>query len=80
METLVIFIYLVIIISAFSIPVWYFTSGWERRHWNGGICPRCGHPLGLYESDATGTDRWICPICGYSTFVTHKNKVYNRKS
>ena len=42
----------------------------ERKWFNGGICPECGTRLEYFGSDSQGGRGYLCEKCGYHTWVS----------
>ena len=50
----------------------------ERKDWNNGICPICGHELRCFGLDSGGSDGWTCDNCDYTTWVGYRKFVYKK--
>lgn len=50
----------------------------EKKDWNNGICPNCGHELRLFGCDSQGGDGWTCDDCDYTTWVSYHKFVYRK--
>lgn len=47
----------------------------ERKDWNNGICPICGHELRHFGCDSQDGDGWTCD---YTTWVSYHKFVYRK--
>ena len=45
----------------------------EKRKFNNGVCPECGAKLSHFANDSQGGRGYICDVCGYCTWVSHKS-------
>ena len=70
---------LVIIIISIAIVLFgcYLCATKEKKDWNNGICPICGHKLRHFDCDSQGGDGWTCDNCNYTTWVSYHKFVYN---
>ena len=50
----------------------------ERKDWNNGICPICGHELRCFGQYSGGIDGWTCDKCNYTTWVSYHKFVYRK--
>lgn len=44
----------------------------EKKEYNKGICPRCGHPFEKYAYDAQRGRGYICTHCHNVIWVSHE--------
>lgn len=52
----------------------------EKKDFNGGVCKYCGGKLERREQlDSKGIDCYICPQCGYITYVSMFRRRTTRK-
>ena len=42
----------------------------EKKYFNNGICPKCGHKLYYFDTDSHGGKGYTCNNCNYTTWVT----------
>lgn len=65
--------YLAFIVTLF-ITMWVSSYRFEKRHWNGGLCPICGEKLKCFDMDSSGARMYKCSndhnCKGYSTCVS----------
>ena len=45
----------------------------EKKHFNNGICPRCGNTLHYFDTDSQGGKGYTCDNCNYTTWVSWFN-------
>lgn len=76
MKILAISIYLFFVVLFFIIT--YYAIHREKKAWNNGICPNCGHELRLFGRDSQGGDGWTCDKCDYTTWVSYHKFVYRK--
>lgn len=57
----------------------YLGATSEKKSWNNGICPNCGHKLRLFGCDSQGGDGWTCDKCDYTTWVSYHKLVYKNE-
>ena len=43
----------------------------ENKGFNGGVCPRCGKDLRLFDHDSHGGRGYKCDGCHYTTWVSY---------
>ena len=57
----------------------FIAASLEKRDYNNGICPKCGHPLRHFDDCFCGDNLWTCDNCDYFTSVSYKRFVYGKK-
>ena len=48
--------------------VWCYFQ--EKKHFNNGICPKCGKPLIHFDDDSQGGQGWCCRKCDYYVWIS----------
>lgn len=43
----------------------------ERKSFNNGVCPKCGHKLRYFDTDSQGGRGYICDRCLYDAWVSY---------
>lgn len=57
---------IIVIIAMF---IWAYYE--EKKAFNNGTCPYCGHPLKFVTKDSQGGKMYQCPRCRYTVWISY---------
>lgn len=57
----------------------FIAASLEKKSFNNGICPKCGHPLRHFDDCFCGDELWKCDNCDYFTSISYKHFVHRKK-
>ena len=64
-ELIIIIIFLIVWLGGM---LWAICS--DRKQWNNGKCPECGHDWRLFDMDSQGGRGYICDGCGDHMWIS----------
>ena len=80
MDNIMIYFLLGVLVILFLLPLVAIHD--EKKDFNNGICPRCGHKLHLFDTDSQGGRGYCCHKCPYFTWISYncvdKNFLYKK--